>query len=33
MKLIMSIYAHSVMMHVKFHEEVISCRGVVTFDQ
>ena len=29
MKLILSIYDHSVMMHVKFHEQVISCRGVI----
>ena len=29
MKLIPSIYDHSVMMHVKFHEDVIRCREVI----
>ena len=29
MKLTLSIYDHSVMMHVKFHEDVIWCRGVI----
>ena len=24
-------YDHSVMVHVKFREEVISCRGVIAF--
>ena len=29
MKLIQSIYDHCVMRHVKFGEDVSSCRGVV----
>ena len=28
MKLILNIYDHSVVMHVKFHLGVNSCRGV-----
>ena len=29
MKLILSIYDHSVMIHVTFHEKVITYRGVI----
>ena len=29
MKLILSIFDHGLMMHVKFSEDVISCRGVI----
>ena len=29
MKLILNIYYHDVVMHVKFHEGVISYRGVI----
>ena len=29
MKLILSIYDHGVILHVKFSEDVISCRGVI----
>ena len=29
MKLILSIYDHGVMMHIKFNEEHISYRGVI----
>ena len=28
MKIILCIYDHSVMMHVKFHEDFIGCREV-----
>ena len=29
MKLILSIYDHGVMMHVKLHKDVIGCREVI----
>ena len=29
MKLILSIYDHSVMMHMEFHEDAIRCRKVI----
>ena len=32
MKLILNIYDHSVMMHVKFHEDVIRFREVIALD-
>ena len=32
MKLILTIYDHSVMMHVKFHVDVIGCGELLPFD-